>query len=439
MMGSQNRARLYYRLGDLRGRQGRWKESAAYFAKGLEVEPDPLFFDEYHYYLPALVRSGNLAAYQQARQELFRRFGNTSDPRIAEITIKDCLFIPWPDADFDNLERLANTAMHAEDHWASDYFHFAKGLLEYRRGNYELAVWHTQRANLGTDYYLLVPASIVRAMALYQLGELEQARALLCFGLEHAHASFPREAQLMRERIWNDWTIAHALMDEASALIDRRVASVIPKTLATCRHPIAAVENLYLLALEKLRAGDEAGYQNACAVLALVPDCGGQIVPEFRRAWTWCLGSNRAEDLTTPLKRAEQIVANKSLDAHHVEHLVLGATLYRIGRYESAAQHLESSIAAYPSRPHDAFGTVIYPQLLLSMVKSRLGANDEARRLFAEIRPGIKAARESPPPLWQYRTTIEILYREAESLIGQMEVEKTVVKDRRAGQFARKR
>ncbi len=426
LMDPQNRAKLYYRFGDLRGRQGRWKESATYFAKGLELEPNQLFFEPYHYYLPALIQSGDVEGYQRLRQELIRRFGSTTDPRIAECVLKDCLITPWPDANFEVLERLANTALHAQDHWAWEYFQFANALFEYRRANYESAVRHTLHTYPTTDPYLIVSASMVRAMAHQQLGEAEDARRVLSYGLELAQARFPREARLVFDREWNDWIFAHALMDEASALIDRELMAEVPRSLATSGHPTTAVDNLYFLALEERRSGNEAAYRKACRVLALVPDSSGDTVAEFRRTWTWCLGPHSIEDLRMPLKHAEQFVANNSLGAHYAEQLVLGAMLYRIGQYETSAQHLEASIAAYPGRPPFTFGTAVYPRLLLSMVKLQLGDKDEARRLFAETQPAVKVALESPSTMWEYRTTVEVLRREAEALIGRNKADKAV-------------
>jgi tetratricopeptide (TPR) repeat protein len=439
LMDPQNRARLYYRLGDLRGRQGWWKESATYFAEGLELEPDPLFFEAYHYYLPVLIQSGDVTGYRRMRQELIRRFGSTTDPRIAECVVKDCLITPWPDANFEDLERLANTALHAEDHWARDYFQFAKALLEFRRANYTSAVWHTRHTYPTTDHYLFVSASMVRAMAQHQLGETEEARNILSYGLEFAQARFPREARLAFDRNWSDWITAHALMDEASLLIDRRLMSEIPKSLATSGHPITAVDTLYFLALEKLRAGDAAGYRQACSVLALVPDCSGHTVAEFRRTWTWCLGPHPIKDLRMPLKHAKQLVANNSLDAHYAENLVLGGMLYRLGQHGKAAQHLEASIAAYPSHPPFTFATTIYPRLLLSMVKSQLGEFDEARRLLAEIEPAVKVELDSRSTMWEFRTTVEILRREAEDRIAQREANEAAENEGRTSDAGKER
>ncbi len=418
-MDARNRAKFYYRLGDLRARQGLWKESAEYYAKGLEQQPDPLFFEPWHYYLPALVQSGNVEAYHVARQVVVQRFAETTDPRTAECALQDCLITPWPDANFDKLERLADTALQAEDHWAWNYFQFGKALLEYRRANYESALQYTRRViSDGSDFYLLVSTTMVRAMALHQLGDAPGSRQELSYGLEFAQATMHRETRLRGDRLWHDWIIAHALMDEASELIDRELAAKLPKSLATCRHPAAAVNNLFYLAIEELRSGNEAGFQQACAVLALVPKNSGNTVSEFRRSWAWCLGPHSIEDLRLPRDRAQQLVANQSLNASYVELLVLGAMHYRVGEYESAAERLEASIAAYPDRPVFGFGTVVYPQLMLSMVYSRLGRHDEAGRLLEETEPPIHAARSDPSTSWEYRETIKLLLREAEALIG---------------------
>ncbi len=418
-MDARNRAKFYYRLGDLRARQGLWKESAEYYAKGLEQQPDPLFFEPWHYYLPALVQSGNVEAYHVARQVVVQRFAETTDPRIAECTLKDCLLTPWPDADFDQLQQLARTMLQAEDHWAWNYFQFAAGLFEYRRGNYEAALRHTRRVVADSnEYYLNIPNQMIMAMALQLLGETAEASQVLYSGLELAQTSLRREALLTPDRLWSDWVIAHALVDEAAALIDPQIDVELSNLQAFRRHPAFVIDNLFFLVLEKLRSEDEVGYRQACDALAQVPANSGNTTSEFRRIWAWSLGPHRPSDLQGPLEAAKKMAKENKLGANYAERLLLGTMFYRVGEYESAEEHLKASIATYPKHPPFGFRTVIYPQLMLSMVYSRLGRHDEAGRLLEETEPPIHAARSDPSTSWEYRETIKLLLREAEALIG---------------------
>ena len=78
-MNLQNRARLYYAIGDIRGRQGNWNESAANFEAGVNLESNRPSFEPYHYYLPVLVQCGALERCQRVRSEVIERFGATTD------------------------------------------------------------------------------------------------------------------------------------------------------------------------------------------------------------------------------------------------------------------------------------------------------------------------------------------------------------------------
>jgi serine/threonine protein kinase len=228
-MNPNNQSRLYFALADLRGRQGRWKESAATFANSIEAQPDQRVFEPWHYYLPALIQSNDLEGYQQARQEAVRRFADSTSPRVAECIVKDCLIKPWHNADFDKLDHLAKIAIQSENHWAIDHFQFAKALLEYRRENYELAQQHLQLAEPELDVLFAIEIYMLQAMLHHRLGAKETAREVLETGARFAEAKMRNETRLFPERLWNDWIIAHALMDEATKLIN----SIDPPTNVT--------------------------------------------------------------------------------------------------------------------------------------------------------------------------------------------------------------
>ena len=111
---------------------------------------------------------------------------------------------------------------------------------------------------------------------------------------------------------------------------------------------------------------------------------------------------------------------------------MLGAALYRAGQYEQAAQRLEESIAAYPSAPADTgFDTLNYQQLFLAMTKWQLGQRDEARRLLAETQSAVDKELQAPSTLWNRRTSLELLRREAEALIEPKEADEAVENESR--------
>ena len=119
------------------------------------------------------------------------------------------------------------------------------------------------------------------------------------------------------------------------------------------------------------------------------------------------------------MKRAEEFVANHSLDQRHFKRMVLGAALYRAGHYDRAADELKESIAVYPSDPPLGFATLNQQRLLLAMTQWQQGHKDEARRLFSETQPAIEQELQTPSIPFSRHATLEVLRREAEALIGQ--------------------
>ena len=117
-------------------------------------------------------------------------------------------------------------------------------------------------------------------------------------------------------------------------------------------------------------------------------------------------GPDALEDLSLPVKRAEEFVANNSLGQPHVGPLLYwGRRSYRAGQYEQAAERLEESIAAYPSDPPPGYDVINFQRLFLAMTKWQLGQHDEARRLLAETRPAVDKELQSPSTVWNYRAS----------------------------------
>ena len=76
------------------------------------------------------------------------------------------------------------------------------------------------------DNYLPVQVFMLQAMCHQQRGDTEKARSVLKSGLECANAKkIPPETELYPVRLWNDWIIAHALIEEATTLIDNNRAA----------------------------------------------------------------------------------------------------------------------------------------------------------------------------------------------------------------------
>jgi len=107
------------------------------------------------------------------------------------------------------------------NHPAIPWFRFAKGLAEYRQGQFERAAeWLEKVTVLKGDPYRNVQAHMVLAMAQQQLRKTNEARLALAEGLELAETRFAKPGKGNLDEQWNDWIIAHALMREAGALLD---------------------------------------------------------------------------------------------------------------------------------------------------------------------------------------------------------------------------
>jgi tetratricopeptide (TPR) repeat protein len=209
--------------------------------------------------------------------------------------------------------------------------------------------------------------------------------------------------------------------EEAAELV--RKAAVDAKRLTD---PVELENGLFFLALAQLRLCDEAGYRGSCRALANVPDRGGDSARGWPAFLIWCLGPDALDDPSLLVKRAEEFAAHNSLNPRHFELMVLGAALYRGGRYEQAAERLNESIAAYPSAPPTGFDTLNVQRLLLAMTTWHQGQQVEARRLLAKWLPDVDKELQTPSILGTRRATLEVLCREAETLIGQNEAEEAV-------------
>jgi serine/threonine-protein kinase len=114
-------------------RQGRGEEVRREWKKALELDPPQHF--RWFGYAELCLFLGDEAEYRRACQDLLRRFGNTSDPYVAEPTARAVLLAPPSEEVLRATLALADRAVAAEPTkvgWVYSYFLFAKGLAEYR-------------------------------------------------------------------------------------------------------------------------------------------------------------------------------------------------------------------------------------------------------------------------------------------------------------------
>jgi len=171
---------------------------------------------------------GDGPAYARFRTATLARFADTSNPVVAERTLKICLLQAADGGMVKALGPLADRAAAAFASQTSDnpdaVFHAAWGavslaLMEYRRGKYARAVeWCRRSQDYSEDNQPRnATVDILLAMADQRRGRTEDARAELSQGRELVDAKF--KAGLERGDgelgFWFDWVFARILLQEA--------------------------------------------------------------------------------------------------------------------------------------------------------------------------------------------------------------------------------
>jgi serine/threonine-protein kinase len=191
-------------------RRGRAEDAMAAWKAALAFNPPD--HDAWYGYAELCLFLGREEEYRTARRALLGHFANTTDPGLAERVSRACLLRP---AEGDDLRRAAVLADRAAAADRTQYglsfahFLFAQGLADYRRGLFDRAI-ATMR---GPASRVLGPApKLVLAMALYQKGEVTEARKALT---EAVGGHDWRPANVRDQDGW----IYHSLRREAEAMI----------------------------------------------------------------------------------------------------------------------------------------------------------------------------------------------------------------------------
>jgi tetratricopeptide (TPR) repeat protein len=170
----------------------------------------------------------------------------------------------------------------------------------------------------------------------------------------------------------------------------------------------------YCLALVRLHLGDRDGHRSACA--AMLQGCGESPKGDAGDwiIWTCVLAPSTLADWGPVLALGEK---NRAADPKNCDKLqLLGALLYRAGRFEEAAQRLTEAEAAFPDT-REPRSSILHNWLFQAMTRHRLGRADEAKGWLD------KAVNEMDRPkdraiAWSRRLTLQLLRREAEELLG---------------------
>jgi hypothetical protein len=136
--------------------------------------------------LPLLAKANQKEEYLLACQRMADQFADEARILyIHERVAKGALF--WADsgADWTKLAPLADRGLKeatVQHHEFLPWFQITKGLAEYRLGNYPAALEWANKGLSGqalVGAYFAVPANQLKAMALGQLGRLDEAQAAL--------------------------------------------------------------------------------------------------------------------------------------------------------------------------------------------------------------------------------------------------------------------
>ena len=204
--------------GEFSARRGRWNEAAVDLKKVIELEPEQ--HEVWNRLATLLLRNGATEAYRRHCHQMLLRFAGTNATEIVERTAKACLLLPVSGTDFALATQLAQTAaVEGQDHPFHTYYQFAKGLAEYRLGQYALAE-DCLRQSLGQGQAdIEVRARLVLAMTFQRLQQTNEARYALMDALAADDVPYLKPEPGDFGQGWNDILIYHMLRDEAKALI----------------------------------------------------------------------------------------------------------------------------------------------------------------------------------------------------------------------------
>jgi eukaryotic-like serine/threonine-protein kinase len=211
-------ANLLVQRVDLMGRRGRWQEAAADAALALEHQPTEHY--RYHTLAGLLAITHNRPAYEQLCRRILATFANTTNPYVAERMAVDCLLLPHSGVDLQVVDNLADKAvtLGSGDDFMP-FFQACKAMSNYRLGRFPEAIEWAEKPLRSSLVDAQVKAYVVLAMAHWQLGQKDAARAMLAKGDSLAPNLLPmRDAEDLGAS-WVSRLFARISLDEATGLI----------------------------------------------------------------------------------------------------------------------------------------------------------------------------------------------------------------------------
>ena len=231
-------AGVFRNLGEWHALHGEWKAAADRFAVLLRInEPDEIYSASMDFSMqtPVLVQIGDLAAYDQLRREMIRRFADVSDPQVAERVLKNSL-LSEPDNEVIRTLQPITTYIAAYVNGVGAAYpdktawqHSALGLYYLRQGDFSKAAAYCHRCldYIGPDGPTsprLAAANLIAALCDLRLGQTASAKEHLGRGrlLVGDKFKLPLARGSGFSGYWFDWMFARTLLNEAEKAIAAR-------------------------------------------------------------------------------------------------------------------------------------------------------------------------------------------------------------------------
>jgi serine/threonine protein kinase/tetratricopeptide (TPR) repeat protein len=212
------------RRADRLAQSGLWMEARADAEKALEFRPDDPGL--YHLLAPLLVACEDSKSDEELCGRIVARFKRTTDVLVADPMAKDCLTLPIKGIDLNAVAAMADVA--ASKASENSFYQVCKALAEYRQGHFAAAVQWAAKASQNKFPYSGAEAKAILAMGQFHLNQVGEARVSASEAGMIVMNSMPAIESGDLSHDWRDWIIAHALLREATNVLEE--ASIAGKT-----------------------------------------------------------------------------------------------------------------------------------------------------------------------------------------------------------------
>ncbi len=168
----------------------------------------------------------------------------------------------------------------------------------------------------------------------------------------------------------------------------------------------------------QLSAGDVAGYRKTCGTLREVTSECEDPQSASLVAWTCALAPDAVDDYAPIIALAQRAVDASPNNNQYLK--ALAAILFRAEQVEAAITQLTDLAQREASHDRPQSASPVYTQYFLAMAYHRQGNADEARECLEQAAERTEREIEDHAS-WNRRLTLDLLRREAEAMIGQIE------------------